>query len=66
MEVSGQLHDPAALTSAGESPRYPLNRKLGGLQSLSGSTKNTGILNLTVGDIMLVRVKMTVNNMSFY
>jgi hypothetical protein len=32
---SGQLHVPTAL-SQGKSPRYPLDRKLGGLQSRSG------------------------------
>jgi hypothetical protein len=35
MEVSGQLHAPAALPQ-GESPRYPLNRRLGGPQSRFG------------------------------
>jgi hypothetical protein len=34
MEVSGQLHDPAAL-SPGKSPQYPLDRRLGGPQSRS-------------------------------
>jgi hypothetical protein len=34
MEMSGQLHDPAAL-SQGNNPRYPLDRRLGGPQSLS-------------------------------
>jgi hypothetical protein len=33
--VSGQLHTPAALPR-GKSPRYPLDTRLGGLQSLSG------------------------------
>jgi hypothetical protein len=32
MEVSGQLHSPAAL-SQGKSPFYPLNRRMGGTQS---------------------------------
>jgi hypothetical protein len=35
MEVSGQLHVPAALPS-GKEPRYPLDRRVGGPQSLSG------------------------------
>jgi hypothetical protein len=36
MEVSGQLHAPAALPP-GKSPWYPLDRRLGGPQSHSGS-----------------------------
>jgi hypothetical protein len=35
MEVSGQLHAPAALPP-GKSPWYPLDRRLGGPQSQSG------------------------------
>jgi hypothetical protein len=35
MEVSGQLHTPAALHQ-GKSPWYPLDRRLGELQSRSG------------------------------
>jgi hypothetical protein len=35
MEVSGQLHAPAALAQ-GTSPWYPLDRRLGGPQSRSG------------------------------
>jgi len=35
MEVSGQLHAPAALPQ-GKCPRYPFDRRLGGLQSRSG------------------------------
>jgi hypothetical protein len=35
MEVSGQLHTPAALPQ-GKSLRYPLYRRLGGSQSRSG------------------------------
>jgi hypothetical protein len=35
MEVSGQLHAPAALPP-GKEPWYPLHRKLGGSQSRSG------------------------------
>jgi hypothetical protein len=34
MEVSGQLHAPAALPP-GKSPWYPLDRRLGGPQSRS-------------------------------
>jgi len=34
MEVSGQLHSPAALPQ-GKSPWYPLDRRLGGPQSRS-------------------------------
>jgi hypothetical protein len=35
MEVSGQIHAPAALPQ-GKSPRYPLYKRLGGPQSRSG------------------------------
>jgi hypothetical protein len=35
MEVSGQLHTPAAYLQR-KSPWYPLDRRLGGLQSRSG------------------------------
>jgi hypothetical protein len=35
MEVSSQLHAPAALTQE-KSPRYPLDRSLGGPQNRSG------------------------------
>jgi hypothetical protein len=35
MEVSGQLHAPAALPP-GKDPRYQLDRRLGGPQSRSG------------------------------
>jgi hypothetical protein len=35
MEVSGQLHAPAALLQV-KSPWYPLDRRLGGPQSRSG------------------------------
>ena len=35
MAVSGQTHDSATLTQ-GKSPRYPLRRWKGGLQSRSG------------------------------
>jgi hypothetical protein len=34
MELSGQLHSPAALPP-GKSPFYPLDRRLGGIQSRS-------------------------------
>jgi hypothetical protein len=43
MEVSGQLHAPAALPQ-GKSPWYPLDRRLGGPQNrsgLSGEEKNS-------------------------
>jgi hypothetical protein len=36
MEVSGQLHVPAALPPKRKSPWYPLDRSLGGPQSRSG------------------------------
>jgi hypothetical protein len=35
MEVSGQIHDPAALPP-GKEHRYPIDRRLGGPQSRSG------------------------------
>jgi hypothetical protein len=35
MEVSGQLHAPAAYPQ-GKSPWYPLDRRVGGSQSRSG------------------------------
>jgi hypothetical protein len=35
MEVSGQIHAPAALPR-GKEPRYPLDRRLGGPQSQCG------------------------------
>jgi hypothetical protein len=35
MEVSGQLHAPAALPPQGKSPWYPLDRRLSGPQSRS-------------------------------
>jgi hypothetical protein len=40
MEVSGQLHDPAALPQ-GKNLCYPFDRRLGGPQSRSGSTVHT-------------------------
>jgi hypothetical protein len=36
MGVSGQHHAPASLYPRGKDPRYPLYRRLGGLQSRSG------------------------------
>jgi hypothetical protein len=36
MEVSGQLHAPAALPPGKDPPRYPLDRGLGGPQNRSG------------------------------
>jgi hypothetical protein len=36
MEVSGQFHAPASFPPGGKSPRYPLDRRLGGPQSRSG------------------------------
>jgi hypothetical protein len=35
MEVSGQIHDAAAL-SPWKEPQYPIDRRLGGPQSRSG------------------------------
>jgi len=43
VEVSGQIHDPAALLP-GKEPPYPFNRRLGGPQSRSahgGEEKNS-------------------------
>jgi hypothetical protein len=39
LEVSGQLHSPAALPP-GKSPRYPLDRRLGGPQSRFGQFRS--------------------------
>jgi hypothetical protein len=36
LEVSGQLHAPAALPPRKDTPRYPFYRRLGGPQSRSG------------------------------
>jgi hypothetical protein len=36
VEVSGQLHAPAALPPQGKNPLYPLDRRLGGFQCRSG------------------------------
>jgi hypothetical protein len=46
LEVSGQLHAPAALPP-GRSPRYPLYRRLGGPQSRSGQHGEVKILDPT-------------------
>jgi hypothetical protein len=46
MEVSGQLHAPAALLP-GKKPWYPLDARLGGPQSMSGrggEEKNSQLL----------------------
>jgi len=40
MEVSGQIHAPAALPR-GKTPRYPFDRRLGGPQSRSIEEKNS-------------------------
>jgi hypothetical protein len=45
--VSGQLHAPSALP-LGKSPRYPLDRRLGGPQSRSGRRGEEKILGLNV------------------
>jgi hypothetical protein len=42
MEVSGQLHAPAAL-HPGKSPGYPCDRKLGGPQSQSGCSRPVSV-----------------------
>jgi hypothetical protein len=39
MGVNGQRHAPAALYRRGKDPRYPLNKRLGGLQSWSGHSQ---------------------------
>jgi hypothetical protein len=44
MEVSGQLHAPAALPMGERTPQYSLNKRLGGLQSW----KKKSICRLTV------------------
>jgi hypothetical protein len=46
--VSGQLHAPAALP-LGDSPRYPLDRRLGGLQSRFGRCGDKKILLALMG-----------------
>jgi hypothetical protein len=46
MEVSGQLHAPAALPQ-GKSPWYPLDRRLGGTHSPSGLCREEKILDPT-------------------
>jgi hypothetical protein len=58
VEVSGQLHATAALPP-GKEPRYPLDRRLGGLQRWSGHDgENTsqpllGMYKLTVENIII-------------
>jgi hypothetical protein len=56
LEVSGQLHGPAAFTPRERAPLYPLNRRLGGPQSRSGRDGEVKILNpiLTVVPIDLL------------
>jgi hypothetical protein len=46
LEVSGELHAPAALPP-GEEPRYPLDRRLGGPQSRPGRHEEEKILDPT-------------------
>jgi hypothetical protein len=46
MEVSGQLHTPAHFPP-GKSPRYPLDRRLGGPQSRPGRLEEEQILDPT-------------------
>jgi hypothetical protein len=46
MEVSGQFHEPTALPP-GKSPQYPLDRWLGGPQSLPGRLGEEIILDPT-------------------
>jgi hypothetical protein len=46
LEVSGQLHAPAALPP-GKSPRYPFYRRLGGPQSRSGRYEEENIFDPT-------------------
>jgi hypothetical protein len=62
MDVSGQLHDPAALPQ-GKSPWYPLDRRLGGPQSRSGrggEEKNSQLLpGLELPIIQLVTQRYT-------
>jgi hypothetical protein len=36
MDGTGQPHNPVVLLSPGKEPRYPINKKLGGLWSRSG------------------------------
>jgi hypothetical protein len=45
--LSGQFYAPVALPQGGEkSPRYPLDGRLGGIQSLSGRYKEKYLLPL--------------------
>jgi hypothetical protein len=43
MEISGQLHAPAAFPRE-KSPRYPLDRRLGGPQSRCGSCEEKTVV----------------------
>jgi hypothetical protein len=55
MEVSGQLHAPAALPP-GKDTRYPLDRRLGGPQSQSGrggEEKNSQPLRIYINNIII-------------
>jgi len=45
VEVSGQVHAPAALATAEKTPGTPMDRRLGGFQSWSGC--NNKEINLT-------------------
>jgi hypothetical protein len=74
LEVSGQLHAPAALLP-GKSPRYPFYRRLGGPQSRSGrygevkifypiGTRTLilkGDVNLRKGETMLLPYRLGIN-----
>jgi hypothetical protein len=55
LEVSGQLHAPAALPP-GKSPRYPFYRRLGGPQSRSGRYGDVAVLNLILPVSLIVYV----------
>jgi hypothetical protein len=70
MEVSGQLHVPAALPPE-KKPWYPLDRRLGGAQSRSGrggEEKYRGMLILTWGTGFYVRkgIRSSVERVSYY
>jgi hypothetical protein len=47
LEVSGQIHDPAALATGGKKPRYQLDRRLGEPQSRSDRYGEVKILDPT-------------------
>jgi hypothetical protein len=47
MEVSDQLHTPAAVL-LGKGPRYPLYRRLGGSHKMSGCYGEENVLSLSV------------------